>query len=1227
MLTIYGVALALVIGFEHVAARRIQTVLTTLVILAFVTLVLRQGHLRLASQITVIGVGFTLALSGFQNRGVLGIGFAGYTVLTVTASLLLGMRVGLLTALAASITGGVMLYFQTNHASHDEWLNLFSSWAGESTLFFLCAGIVGFSSMKMRAAFNSTKEEVIQRKAAETGYREAETRLNLALQAARMGLWEWDIASGKVTWSPVTEDLFRIPRGSFTQTYEAFLALIHPEDRDALKQSITLALGPPGSFSVQHRVLAIGQTLWMECHGMLLRSSSGQPERMVGTVVDITHREAAALVIEQSEKRFRHLVDHVHVGILVQGPESEILSVNPAALDLLGLTNSQILGKTSFDPSWNVVHEDGTDFPSPDHPVPRAIREKKAVKNVVMGVFRPARQDRAWLLVNAIPEISADGSVVQVLCTFTDISAIKTAETALRDNERQYRGFIELSPDGVVVHQEGVLVYANRAMARILGAHGPADLIGRRVLDLVAPEMQQEVKDRIQGILSEGKIAPLREEKLVRLDGGLIDVEASGAPHTWRNKPAVLVVVRDITDRKKAEARAKENELLYKSIFDAAGDGLFLADRTPRYVDVNQAGLDMLGYTKEELLRLGPADVVAKEDLEKNPIRTKDMFEQPGVVVRRRLRRKDGTLIDAEINARPITAGLTLGIAREMGARLAAEIALRDSEEKWKLIAENVPAFILLVDRQGKILFINHVFPGWKREEIIGKPIADFMPPEEQTHTPIRLADVFERGLEIEYEQAASGSPGEERHYASRIVPIRHEGAITAALLVATDITARKKDVARLEHQASHDSLTDLPNRQFLIESALEAIGRAEKEGRQLALLLMDLDRFKEINDTLGHFTGDLLLKRIGPRMESYLKSIGAEMARLGGDEFGILLPRIDEPAEAEGIAQTLHHLLREPFLLEGMNLEIDCSIGVAVYPFHGQDPISLLRCADVAMYLAKKKSVGVAMYAPDQDRYSRRRLALLTELGLAIRESQLTLHYQPKYSLHDRKLVGVEALVRWHHPVHGMVSPGEFVPLAETGNLIIPLTNWVFEEASRQWRVWKNAGHTVKIAVNLSVRNLMDEQYPLTVDAILKKHKVERSCFELEITESAIMADPERALSVLNRLHSLGVDLSIDDFGTGYSSLAYLSRLPIDALKIDLSFVRQMMESERNMVIVNSTVRLAHTLGLIVIAEGVEDERTLNTLSDMKCDMAQGFFFSPPRRAEDLTEIIARDL
>ena len=440
------------------------------------------------------------------------------------------------------------------------------------------------------------------------------------------------------------------------------------------------------------------------------------------------------------------------------------------------------------------------------------------------------------------------------------------------------------------------------------------------------------------------------------------------------------------------------------------------------------------------------------------------------------------------------------------------------------------------------------------------------------------------------------------------------------------DITQHKEYLSAIEYQAEHDALTHLPNRFWLNDRLQELIDNNRQSKQPLALMLLDLNHFKEVNDSLGHHTGDQLLRLIGPRLSSTLKKHNADIARLGGDEFAIIFNQIENPIAIEKTAEEVCQNLHQPFQLEGIKLEIHCSIGISLFPDHGDEPSALLRCADVAMYLAKNANAAYALYSSELDEHSPGRLALMSELGEAIRENQLLLHYQPQLDLNSKRISGFEALVRWQHPIQGMIPPGRFIHLAEMGDLIRPLTLWVLDAALSQWRRWKDMGHELNIAVNLSTRNLMDEACPEQVREMLSKHNVPPGCLELEITESALIADPARAMASLKEIHDLGVMLSIDDFGTGYSSLAYLKDLPIHQLKIDMSFVRNMAEDKRNEMIVNSTIHLAHNLGLSVVAEGVEDQTSLQMLNAMNCDLLQGYYISrpvPPQEIELLPDVL----
>ncbi|MES2148298.1 MAG: EAL domain-containing protein [Pseudomonadota bacterium] len=440
-----------------------------------------------------------------------------------------------------------------------------------------------------------------------------------------------------------------------------------------------------------------------------------------------------------------------------------------------------------------------------------------------------------------------------------------------------------------------------------------------------------------------------------------------------------------------------------------------------------------------------------------------------------------------------------------------------------------------------------------------------------------------------------------------------------------SDITAQKRSVAALQHKVEHDALTGLPNRYWFQDRLGALIEDHRARGKHLCLGLLDLNGFKEVNDTLGHAVGDLILQAVAARMLKGLRPHGAELARLGGDEFAILMPEVSERASAEAMAATLQRLLCAPFQVEDMQLVIGGgSMGLVMYPDLSEGGDDLLRLADVAMYSAKGEAEAFRWYQPEIDKYSRRRLALFTSLGPAIGQGQLFLEYQPKIVLASGALAGFEALVRWRHPLHGRIAPNDFIPFAETSELIRPLTRWVLDAALAQAALWQRAGHPLTMAVNISARNLLDEGLSGFIGECLARHGVAAGLLELEITESALMTRPAQSMAMLQLLRAQGIAISIDDFGTGYSSLAYLARLPVTSLKVDQGFVSKMLVSAPDEQIVRSVIGLAHQCRLSVVAEGVEDAPTLAALSAMGCDLAQGYLIARPMQADQAGAWIA---
>jgi len=427
-----------------------------------------------------------------------------------------------------------------------------------------------------------------------------------------------------------------------------------------------------------------------------------------------------------------------------------------------------------------------------------------------------------------------------------------------------------------------------------------------------------------------------------------------------------------------------------------------------------------------------------------------------------------------------------------------------------------------------------------------------------------------------------------------------------------------QEQVKAREHEASHDALTGLPNRSLFSRSLQEALDQGG--ARPIGVLLMDLDGFKEVNDTLGHHAGDDLLCEVAVRLRETVGGRGL-VARLGGDEFAVVLPDLDDAEQAMAVALGLNAAVRRPVKTSSLTIEVGASIGVAVWPEHGADPSTLLQRADVAMYAAKGSGAGVARYDASTDWNSERRLRLATELRTALATRQIEVHYQPIARATDGQVVSAEALARWLHPELGRIGPDEFIPIAERSGLVHDLTLYVLDEALGQVRSWRAAGLDLSVAVNLPVQVLRDVEWPDKVAALLGKHSVRPQQLTFEITESGIMTDPEHMIRMLDDLARTGITFAIDDFGTGYSSLAYLQQLPVTKIKIDKSFVMPMATDPSAASIVRSVIDLARSLDLAVVAEGVEDQRTLDHLTAIDCHFVQGYYLSRPIPAVELTE------
>ncbi len=569
----------------------------------------------------------------------------------------------------------------------------------------------------------------------------------------------------------------------------------------------------------------------------------------------------------------------------------------------------------------------------------------------------------------------------------------------------------------------------------------------------------------------------------------------------------------------------------------------------------------------------------------------------------------------------------------EVVSRLLLVNELNANTERYCALFENTSEGIIVFSG-GKFVEVNpaicRIFGG-SESELLGISPVDVSPefqPDGQPSKQKALAYVSNcmKGTPQNFEWTHMRLDGTQFDADVTLNPVHLAGEDTLFALVR-DITSKKNAErqarsakAELEFRACHDSLTGLLNREQFHRhvNALINDEAMNNEPSQIALYLFDLNHFKEVNDTLGHATGDKVLVNLACVLKEKIDIVGGQLFRLGGDEFVAVFDAKSCSVDFSELESILNRSMNTSIDLDDMSIEMGASIGIALYPGNGRDSHELLRCADVAMYHAKNHDGESSWYDARNDLNNKRRLAIMVEFGNAIRHQELVLHYQPRIDLETGRAVGCEALVRWHHPTHGLVPPGDFMPMVELSNLIHPLSEWVLCTAVAQIEELCRQGFYLPVAINVSARNLADFKFVNVLEKLIEERSLDPSLLEIELTESALINHPQRAIQNLNRLDQLGVSVAIDDFGQGYSSLSHLKQLPVDTLKIDRSFVIDMLSSESDAIIVDSIISLAHNFSLSVVAEGVENQKTLNALAVRHCDQAQGFHIARPMASED---------
>ena len=715
-------------------------------------------------------------------------------------------------------------------------------------------------------------------------------------------------------------------------------------------------------------------------------------------------------------------------------------------------------------------------------------------------------------------------------------------------------------------------------------------------------------------------------------DDHAVDLEAmkaGAADYLIKGKTEAVLLERTIRyalERKRTEDALEEAAKRERTMIANALDVICTIDAEGRFVSINPACFKMLGYRPEELIGRRYLDFVAPEDISKTVATEQNILSGAEITdFENCYRHKNGTFVNLIWTCYwSESEHLIFAVAHDITERKRMEEILRESEYKLRTLIESMQEGLLQVSKSEVIEFVNDRFCemiGYRREELLGKTTYEILLGESEQEIIDSAKLQRLKGVSGQYEMRLKKKNGEDLWVIIGGAPVvGADGRVAGSIGIHTDITERKRAEEQLLHDALHDGLTGLPNRALFMEHLRMTMERGKRQsGKIFAVLFLDFDRFKIINDSLGHTEGDNLLKQIAARLESSLRSSDL-VARFGGDEFTILLNEIHDESDALRITERILEDLKIPFDLSGREVFVSASIGIALSLIGYSQAEEMLRDADIAMYRAKSK--GKARYQLfDQTMHKQalNQLQIETEMRFALEREEFCLYYQPIIKLATNDLVGFEALVRWNHPERGLVPPMEFIPIAEESGLILPLGDWILRKSCQQLRKWQNhnsLASAIAVSVNLSSKQFMQFDLAEKVAATLKETDLSPSCLKLEITESYILDNAESAIETLKRLRALGIEISLDDFGTGYSSLSYLHNLPIDYLKIDRSFISRMEESRENSEIVQTIIRLAQSLKMKVVAEGIETAAQLEQLQKLKCEYGQGYFFSKPLKS-----------
>ena len=940
------------------------------------------------------------------------------------------------------------------------------------------------------------------------------------------------------------------------------------------------------------------------------------------SLVVLKRDELLRLQMTSTEERYRLLFERSQTGAYRTTLEGQVLDCNVAFCRIFGYASREELKGKFVDAN----HIDPTQHS-------RFIEKLCAEKNVTNFEQRIMTKDGrlVWVLNSATLLTRDDGTEPVIRGTLTDVTDLREAE---QQNWRQ-AAIVRSSEDAILSKSlDGTIETWNEGAERIYG-YRAEEIIGKSV-DLLAPGDHAGEFQKILELIRDGRELKHFETIRVKKSGEEIPVDLTVSPVKDANGQVVgaSTIARDITDRKRADELLRKSETQYRLLFDSNPIPMYVFHRQSlRFLAVNQAAIQRYGFSEQEFFAMTIADICPAQDIHdlSELVTTHATGLQKLGAWKHRL--KDGTIIDVEIACHDLDFQETdamLVAENDVTERNLAESALWRAEEKYRAIFEDSVVGIFQITPEGRPLSTNRALAelhGYRGAEefmanVRNVPSELFVDPDRAIDLARMIAkDTEARGIELEVY-----CKDKRKKWINLNIRAVHDasGNVVRCEGTVEDITERKAAEQRVQFLAYHDALTDLPNRALLTDRLSNALARARHRSEKVALLFLDLDRFKSINDSFGRIFGDDVLKEVAARLRSATREQDT-LARAGSDEFLIMLSDLKDVAEAAITANRIMDAMKREFFVDGCSLGMSCSTGISVFPEHGLDGESLIKNAEAAMYSAKEAGRNnIRFFTGEMNAEPAERLALDNDLRLALDREEFFLVYQPQMEIASGTIIGCEALIRWRHPRLGLIPPDKFITIAEDNGMILPIGEWVLKTACRQAKEWLDAGlPAMPIAVNVSAVQFRQESFGEDVKRILQETGVPAQCLELELTESLLLSNKDVVVEVLDQLKRVGVKLAIDDFGTGYSSLSYLRHFRVNKLKIDRSFIRNVATNSDDATIAAAIIGMAKSLSLKVIAEGVEGEIQMSFLREHGCDEIQGYYFSKPITAAEVVDTL----